>query len=114
MRSFFRTGAYSRITAQYHHLNEYRRGGDLLKQPPHEANIAEQTDHTIDGGSLAFDLSSADRSDRFNAYFSFQNTARKSYYGSNAALDVRRAIWSWLRGCSTCTPSNGCCSCLRS
>ena len=86
MRSFFRTGAYSRITAQYHHLNEYRRGGDLLKQPPHEANIAEQTDHTIDGGSLSFDLSSADRSDRFNAYFSFQNTARKSYYGSKQDL----------------------------
>lgn len=26
MRSFFRTGAYSRITAQYHHINEFRRG----------------------------------------------------------------------------------------
>ena len=37
MRSLFRTGAYSRITAQYHHIDEYRRGGDLLKQPPHEA-----------------------------------------------------------------------------
>lgn len=83
LRSFFRTGAYSRITAQYHHLNEYRRGGDQLKRPPHEALVAEQTDHTIDGGSLAFDLSSADRSNRFNAYFSFQNTARKSYYGSH-------------------------------
>ncbi len=82
MRSYFRTGAYSRITAQYHHLNEYRRGGDQLKRPPHEADIAEQTDHSIDGGSLSFDLSSADRSNRFNAYFSFQNTARKSYYGS--------------------------------
>ena len=35
MRSFFRTGAYSRITAQYHHIDEYRRGGDLLKQSGH-------------------------------------------------------------------------------
>lgn len=82
MRSYFRTGAYSRITAQYHHIGEYRRGGDQLDRPPHEAWVAEQTDHSIDGGSLSFDLSSADRSDRFNAYASFQNTARKSYYGS--------------------------------
>ena len=52
MRSFFRTGAYSRITAQYHHIDEYRRGGDLLDLPPHEVMVAEQTDHSIDGGSF--------------------------------------------------------------
>ena len=88
MRSFFRTGAYSRITAQYHHIGEYRRGGDRLYLPPHEAFVAEQTDHAIDGGSLSFDLSSADRSNRFNAYASFQNTARKSYYGGNQDPDA--------------------------
>ena len=83
MRSYLRTGAYSRITAQYHHISEYRRGGDQLDRPPHEVLVAEQVDHAIDGGSLAFDLSTADRSDRLNAYASFQNTARKSYYGSH-------------------------------
>lgn len=83
MRSYFRTGAYSRITAQYHHINEYRRGGDRLDLPPHEAMVAEQTDHAIDGGSITFDLSSADFRNRLNAYVSFQNTARKSYYGSH-------------------------------
>jgi len=88
MRSYFRTGAYSRITAQYHHIDEYRRGGDQLNRPPHEVFVAEQTDHAIDGGSLSFDLSSADRSNRFNAYASFQNTARKSYYGGNQDPDA--------------------------
>lgn len=88
MRSFFRTGAYSRITAQYHHIDEYRRGGDLLDLPPHEAYVAEQVDHAIDGGSLSFDLSSADRRHRLNAYASFQNTARKSYYGSHRDPDA--------------------------
>ena len=88
MRSFFRTGAYSRITAQYHHIDEYRRGGDLLDLPPHEVMVAEQTDHSIDGGSLSFDISSADRRNRFNAYASFQNTARKSYYGSKQDPDA--------------------------
>lgn len=88
MRSFFRTGNYSRITAQYHHINEFRRGGDLLDRPPHEAFVAEQVDHTIDGGSLGFDISSVDRTHRFNTYFSFQNTARKSYYGSKQDPDA--------------------------
>lgn len=88
MRSYVRTGAYSRITAQYHHIGEYRRGGDRLDLPPHEAMVAEQTDHTIDGGSLAFDFSTPDRSDRVNAYASFQNTARKSYYGSKQDPDA--------------------------
>ena len=88
MRSYFRTGAYSRITAQYHHIGEYRRGGDRLNRPPHEALIAEQVDHAIDGGSLSFDASSADRSNRVNAYVSFQNTARKSYYGSKQDADA--------------------------
>ena len=88
LRSFVRTGAYSRLTAQYHHIEEYRRGGDLLDQPPHEALVAEQTDHAIDGGSLSFDLSSADRRNRFNAYASFQNTARRSYYGSKQDPDA--------------------------
>lgn len=88
MRSFFRTGAYSRITAQYHHINEFRRGGDMLDRPPHEAQVAEQIDHSIDGGSLSFDISSPDRRNRFNTYVSFQNTARKSYYGSKQDPDA--------------------------
>lgn len=82
-RSFLRTGTYSRITAQYHHIGEFRRGGDRLDRPAHEALVAEQTDHSIDGGSLSFDASSADLKNRFNLYASFQNTARKSYYGSH-------------------------------
>lgn len=82
-RTFLRTGAYSRLTAQYHHIDEFRRGGDRLNRPAHEALVAEQTDHSIDGGSLTFDASSADLKNRFNLYASFQNTARKSYYGSH-------------------------------
>ena len=50
---------------------EYRRGGDRLDLPPHEAMIAEQTDHNINGGSLSFDLSSADFSNRVYVFASF-------------------------------------------
>ena len=82
MRGYLRTGTYSRLTAQYHRINDYRRGGDQLDLPPHEAMTAEQADHTIDGGSLTFDWSSDDRANRLNLYTSFQNTARSSYYGA--------------------------------
>ena len=58
LRSFFKTSAYSRITLQYNTVMEYRRGGDRLDLPPHEAMIAEQTDHNINGASHSFDLSS--------------------------------------------------------
>ena len=37
LRSFFKTSAYSRITLQYNTVMEYRRGGDRLDLPPHEA-----------------------------------------------------------------------------
>lgn len=60
---------------------EVLRGGDRLDLPPHEALVCEKADHTIDGGSLSFDWSAPDRSNRVNAYASFRNTARESYYG---------------------------------
>ena len=87
-RAFLRTGATSRLSAQYHHIGEYRRGGDRLGLPPHEALVAEQTDHSIDGGSLTFDFWTPDRSDRLDAYVSFQNTARRSYYGTGEDPDA--------------------------
>ncbi len=82
MRSYFRTGPYSRITAQYHRIKDYRRGGDNLDKPQHEAMVCEQADHTIDGGSVTFDWSDPTHSNRVNLYGSFQNTARTSYYGA--------------------------------
>ena len=82
MRSVFRTSNYSRITAQYHRIKDYRRGGDQLDKPQHLAEVCEQADHTIDGGSVTFDWSDPTHTNRLNIYTSFQNTARKSYYGA--------------------------------
>ena len=54
-RGYVKTGLYSKITAEYHHLQEFRRGGDQLDLPPHEVMIAEQTKHGINTGGLKFD-----------------------------------------------------------
>lgn len=55
-RSFLKTSIYSKLTFEYHHMEEFRRGGDLLNRPPHEANVAEQTEHSINGGGLKYEL----------------------------------------------------------
>ena len=81
-RGYVKTGLYSKITAEYHHLQEFRRGGDNLDLPPYEAMIAEQTEHGINTGGLKFDWFSKDQKHRLNAFVSMQHIGRESYYGA--------------------------------
>ena len=81
-RGYVKTGLYSKITAKYHHLEEFRRGGDNLNLPPHEAMIAEQTKHGINTGGLKFDWFSKDQKHRLNVFASLQHINRDSYYGA--------------------------------
>ena len=81
-RGYIKTGLYSKLTAEYHHLEEFRRGGDNLDLPPHEVMIAEQTKHGINTGGLKFDWFSKDQKHRLNAFASLQHIDRESYYGA--------------------------------
>ena len=81
-RLFFKTSAYSKITAEYHHTTDYRRGGNKIDQEPHDADIAEQLRHNIDAGSLAFDWYSADNRHFVSAYSAIQHIGRESYFGT--------------------------------
>ena len=81
-RGYVKTGLYSKITAEYHHLEEYRRGGDNIDLPPHEAMIAEQTDHSVNTGGLKYDWYSKNQKHRMNTFASIQHIARESYYGA--------------------------------
>ncbi len=81
-RGYVKTGLYSKVTAEYHHLQEFRRGGDNLDLPPHEAMIAEQTKHGINTGGLKFDWFSRDQKHRLNVFASLQHINRDSYYGA--------------------------------
>ena len=81
-RGYVKTGLYSKITAEYHHLEEFRRGGDNINLPPHEAMIAEQTKHGINTGGLKFEWFSKDQKHRLNAFASVQHINRDSYYGA--------------------------------
>ena len=82
-QAYIKTSAYSKLTLDYHATSEYRRGGDKLDQPPHEAMIAETTDHLINSGGLSFEGTSKDSRHRYSIFASAQSTNRESYYGAN-------------------------------
>ena len=82
-RAYYKTSAYTRITAEYHHTHEFRRGGDNLSEAPHMAMICEQLDHKIDGGGLRFDYFSPDSRHRMSVYTSAQGIDRSSYFGTD-------------------------------
>ena len=81
-RAYYNTSPYTRLTAEYHHVHEFRRGGDAFDQPPHKANIAEQLNHKIDGGGLKFDYFSPNNRHRLGVYTSAQGIDRNSYFGT--------------------------------
>ena len=99
-RSFLKTTTYSKLTFEYHHMEEFRRGGDLLNRPPHEANVAEQTEHSINGGGLKYDYFSPNEKHRFNVFASAQHINRDSYYGGRQDLNAygNTTDLNWMAG----------------
>lgn len=81
-RAFFKTSAYSKITAEYHHTTDFRRGGNRFEFEPHQADIAEQLRHNIDGGQLSFDWFSSDNKHFVSVYSALQHISRESYFGA--------------------------------
>lgn len=81
-RAFMRPSDNTRLTLEYRATEEFRRGGNELDKPAHEADITEQTDHQIHGGDINFNYWSDDQKTKWNLYASLQDTKRDSYYGS--------------------------------
>ncbi len=81
-RTFLRATDRSRLTVEYHGTHEYRRGGDNLDLPPHQAMVAEEVDHNIHGLESSFDIRDRSGDNRWNIFAAMQDTRRKSYYGS--------------------------------
>jgi outer membrane receptor for ferrienterochelin and colicins len=81
-RSYFKTSSQSKLTLEYHNLGEFRRGGNKLGLPAHQADITEQTDHNINTGGMKWDFFTSDYKHRFNVFSSAQKIKRDSYYGA--------------------------------
>ncbi|SUB77789.1 Colicin I receptor precursor [Porphyromonas macacae] len=82
LRGFYRFSPYSKVTAEYHNISEFRRGGDQMDLPPHQVQIAEQLDHNIHSGNINFNWLSQDYNHKLDLYASAQSVDRKSYYGA--------------------------------
>ncbi len=82
LRSYYKTSMYSKLSVEYHHIKEFRRGGNLFDLPPDETDITEQTEHTINGGGFDFLIFNRDLTRKLNIYSSLQAINRDSYYGA--------------------------------
>lgn len=87
-RAFLRTSDDTRLTLDYHNTHEYRRGGDNLNAPAHQAMVAEQTDHNIHAIEATYDIWQRASGDHWAIYTASQTTRRQSYYGSEMDPDA--------------------------
>jgi outer membrane receptor for ferrienterochelin and colicins len=81
-RGYFKPGNYSKLSIEYNNLGEFRRGGNNLGLPPHEADITEQVEHNINTGGIKYDLFSKNNKHKFKLFTSVQKIDRESYYGA--------------------------------
>ena len=70
-----------RLTLDMHWIREFRRGGNHFDRPPYEADIAEQLDHAIVGGTVSYEHAFDNGASRISTYASMRTTQRASYYG---------------------------------
>ena len=93
MNAYYRTSTYSKLSIEYHHMEEFRRGGSHLDLPPHIAEnknlngtgkpgLVEQIKHSINTGGVKFTFFSKNQKHFANAYVSAQHIARDSYYSA--------------------------------
>jgi outer membrane receptor for ferrienterochelin and colicins len=82
-----RTGQRGKISVDYFHINESRRGGNKFDLPHHEADISESVDHLINSAAVNYNLLLRDY-DKFSVFASVQNVDRDSYYGAELDLSA--------------------------
>ena len=65
VNAYYRLSPYSKLNLEYHHMEEFRRGGNRFDLPPHiaedanlngsgEPGLVEQIEHSINTGGLKF------------------------------------------------------------
>ncbi|MGK7394290.1 MAG: TonB-dependent receptor [Candidatus Cyclobacteriaceae bacterium M3_2C_046] len=86
-KAFFKPNQKSKISLDFHAINDYRRGGNLFNRPAHQADVTEQIGHQIFGGGLAYEMYNPSMTNKLSVYTSLQSIKRESYYGAGGNLD---------------------------
>ncbi len=76
----------SKITTDYFHINEERRGGDSFHLPMHETLITGATNHKINSVNVNYLLFPV-ANHELSIFGAAQTVGRDSYYGASKALD---------------------------
>lgn len=100
LRAYYRFSNQSKLTAEYHAMHEFRRGGDSIHMMPHQVTVAEQAEHYIHGGGLTYDFMSKNLKTRFSLFTSLQKVDRNTYYGTQYDINAYGTSndFSWVTG----------------
>jgi len=84
-KSFYRPFDGRKITAEFHTVNEFRRGGEnRFDLQPFEALTTEQITSKMVGGGLTFENYSEDEKNKYAVYFNTQQSKNDNFYGGRA------------------------------
>lgn len=84
LRGFLRFAPQHRLGIDYNHLSNFRRGGDQVNLPAHEAEIAEQADYKVHTAAVDYNYRSLSGEHLVSAYVSGANSDRASFYGDKS------------------------------
>lgn len=100
LRAYYRFSNQAKLTAEYHVMHEFRRGGDSINMMPHQTTVAEQAEHYIHGGSLTYDYIAKNLKTNFSIYTSLQKVDRNTYYGTQYDINAYGTSndFSWVAG----------------
>ncbi len=80
-RMNYKPDIFTRLSLEYHNINDHRRGGNKFELQPHETDVTEMTEHKINSIGITAERYMT-KSAKMSFYASYQNTHRNSYYGS--------------------------------
>jgi len=85
---YYKPNSFTKLSFDFHAIDEYRRGGNLFDRPPHETDITEQLEHKIIGGGINYELYSKNFNHKVSLYLSGQKIKRDSYYGGGGNVEI--------------------------
>ena len=83
-KAFYRNYNRSKLTLDFHSINEFRRGGDQLYLQPFEALTTEQIRSKMTGGGLTYEFSNESLNDKYTFYVNTQQSENENFYGGRA------------------------------
>lgn len=84
-KTFYRPKVRTKLTLEYHNINEFRRGGEMtFNLLPFESYTTEQIASKVQGGGITFENFSADEKNKYSVYFNTQQSKNDNFYGGRS------------------------------